>query len=192
MGMSLSPEDKKALLSIVRSTIEKSLKAGTEPCDLTGKDEIPSALKEKRGAFVTLKKRGQLRGCIGYIQAFKPLEQAVRDMALAAAFEDPRFIPLSPDELPEISIEISVLTPLTKIRSLDEIEVGKHGLYIVQGPYSGLLLPQVAMEYGWDCLTFLEQTCYKAGLPHDAWQDENTSIFIFSAEIIEENGDVGK
>lgn len=190
--MSLTAEDEKALLNIVRSTIARRLRIGEESLDISEKRELSPALQEKRGVFVTLKKRGQLRGCIGYIQAFKPLEQAVKDMALAAAFEDPRFLPLGRDELQQISIEISVLSPLKRIEKLDEIEVGKHGLYITRGHCSGLLLPQVATEYGWDRLTFLEQTCYKAGLPGDAWKDENTSIFIFSADIIEEPGDVQK
>jgi AmmeMemoRadiSam system protein A len=163
--MSLSEGERKALLEIVRSTIEGKLQAGGELCETPGDSRIPSVLQEKRGVFVTLKKRGQLRGCIGYIQPFRPLEQAVREMALAAAFQDPRFSPLSRDELGEISVEISVLSPLKRIERPEEIEVGKHGLYIVLGNRSGLLLPQVATEYGWDALTFLEETCYKAGCP---------------------------
>jgi len=187
--MSLTAEDKKALLNIVRSTIESKLMTGSKTFDLPGNIGTSSSLKEKRGVFVTLKKRGQLRGCIGYIQAFMPLEQAVREMALAAAFDDPRFSPLDRSEWKDISVEISVLSPLKRINKLDEIEVGKHGLYIVSGCNSGLLLPQVATEYGWDCLTFLEQTCYKAGLSRDAWNEENSAVFIFSADIIEEQED---
>jgi len=184
--MNLTAEDKKALLNIVRSTIEKKFQTGSESCDAPEMTELSPALKEKRGVFVTLKKRGQLRGCIGYIQAFMPLERAVKEMALAAAFEDRRCPPVNRNELKELSIEISVLTPLRRIKNVDELEIGKHGLYIMSGCSSGLLLPQVATEYNWDCLTFLEQTCYKAGLPCDAWQDENTAIFTFSADIIEE------
>jgi len=183
--MSLTAEDKKALLNIVRLTIESKLMTGSKTFDLPGNIGTSSALKEKRGVFVTLKKRGQLRGCIGYIQAFMPLEQAVKEMALAAAFDDPRFPPLSRSEWKEISVEISVLSPLKRINKPDEIEIGKHGLYIMSGCSSGLLLPQVATEYGWDCLTFLEQTCYKAGLSCDAWKEENSAVFIFSADIIE-------
>ncbi|SEM00246.1 hypothetical protein SAMN04489760_10293 [Syntrophus gentianae] len=184
--MNLTAEDRKALLEIVRSTIEAKLqKEGVSPKEQE-KNQISSVLQEKRGVFVTLKKRGQLRGCIGYIQAFKPLNQAVREMALAAAFHDPRFLPLKGDELGDLSIEISVLSPLKKIESPEEIEIGKHGLYIMLGNCSGLLLPQVATEYDWDALTFLEETCYKAGLPYDAWKNEHAAIFIFSAEIIEE------
>jgi AmmeMemoRadiSam system protein A len=140
-------------------------------------------LAEKRGAFVTLKIRGQLRGCIGHTQPIKPLSQTVIDMAQAAAFQDPRFAPLSSKELPELEIEISALTPFRQIRDINEIVVGRHGLFIERGFNAGLLLPQVATEYGWDKVTFLEHTCLKAGLPKDAWKDGRTNIFIFSAEI---------
>jgi len=140
-------------------------------------------LKEPRGAFVSVHKHGRLRGCIGYIYAEKPLYQTIREMAEAAAFHDPRFNPVSETELQELEIEISVLTPLQRIKDISEIEIGKHGLYIVKGPYSGLLLPQVAVEYGWDRETFLENTCIKAGLPPDSWKEEDTDIYIFSADI---------
>ena len=156
--------------------------------DLTGKP-MPSLegetrkLQEKRGAFVTLKRKGQLRGCIGYTQAFKPLSQTIMEMAQAAAFQDPRFPPLAKNELGDLDIEISVLTPFRSIQDIKDIEVGKHGLFIERGGYSGLLLPQVATEYHWDRQTFLEHTCLKAGLPKDAWKDKNTKIQVFSAEI---------
>ncbi len=175
----LSDEDKKMLLEYARSTIA---------CRLQGKP-LPSmssasgAAQEKRGAFVSLKKQGRLRGCIGYIEARKPLAQAVSDMALAAAFKDPRFPPLKREELADLDIEISVLTPLKKIKDINDIKVGRDGLYVVRGFQSGLLLPQVATEYRWDRLTFLKETCYKAGLPADAWKDEKTEIYTFSAEV---------
>jgi len=178
-GAGLSEEEKKALLEYARSTIA---------CRLQGKP-LPSlssdsgAAQEKRGAFVSLKKQGRLRGCIGYIEARKPLAQAVSDMALAAAFNDPRFPPLKREELADLDIEISVLTPLKKINDINDIKVGQHGLYVVRGFQSGLLLPQVATEYRWDRLTFLKETCYKAGLPADAWKDEKTEIYTFSAEV---------
>jgi len=107
-------------------------------------------------------------------------------MAVAAAFDDPRFPPLKAEELKDLELEISVLSPLKKIRDIHEIEVGKHGLYIVRGYHSGLLLPQVAIEYGWDRETFLEETCYKAGLPPDAWRDAQTEIYVFSADYFGE------
>jgi len=175
----LSEEEKKSLLEHARKTIECRLQGKPLP-DLS---YASSATQEKRGAFVSLKKQGRLRGCIGYIEARKPLAQTVGDMALAAAFNDPRFPPLKREELADLDIEISVLTPLKKINDINEIKVGKHGLYVVKGFHSGLLLPQVATEYRWDRLTFLKETCYKAGLPADAWQDEKTEIYTFSADV---------
>jgi AmmeMemoRadiSam system protein A len=175
----LSAGDKELLHQIARTAIESKLRGEPLPAF-----EITSpVLKEKRGGFVTLKKQGRLRGCIGYIQAVKPLYQTVEEMALAAAFNDHRFPPLRVDELPELELEISVLTPLEQIRNIQEIEVGRHGLYLQRGGMSGLLLPQVATEYNWDRLTFLQQTCLKAGLPPGAWQDEDTRIYTFSADI---------
>ena len=108
-------------------------------------------------------------------------------MALAAAFDDPRFPPLKPDELKNITVEISVLSPLKEVKNIDEIEVGIHGLYITKGFHSGLLLPQVATEYDWDSLTFIQETCYKAGLQRDAWKDKDAKIYKFSAEIFGEH-----
>lgn len=140
-------------------------------------------LKEKRGAFVTLHKNGQLRGCIGYLEPIKPLYITIKEVAQAAAFSDPRFMPLKKDELDQINIEISVLTPLQRIHDINEIEIGKHGIYVKRGLYSGVLLPQVATEQGWGRLTFLEHTCLKAGLPPDEWRKSDTEIYIFSAEI---------
>jgi AmmeMemoRadiSam system protein A len=104
-------------------------------------------------------------------------------MALAAAFQDPRFRPLSAGELKDIEIEISVLTPFKRIAGIDEIQVGKHGIMMKNAGSSGLLLPQVATDHGWDRNTFLEQTCQKAGLPKDAWKDKKTEIYIFSADV---------
>ncbi len=175
----LSAGDKQLLHQIARTAIESKLRGETLPAH-----EITSpVLREKRGGFVTLKKQGRLRGCIGYIQAVKPLYQTVAEMALAAAFNDHRFSPLRADELPELELEISVLTPLEQIQDIEEIEVGRHGLYIRRGGMSGLLLPQVATEYNWDRLTFLQQTCLKAGLSPGDWQDEDTKIYTFSADI---------
>jgi AmmeMemoRadiSam system protein A len=174
----LSDEEKRILKEIARSAIEKKLfnKEGTEI-------PVPESLKEKKGAFVTIKKKGELRGCIGYVKGYLPLYETVEEVAKEAAFHDPRFPPLSKSEWEEIEIEISVLTPLKKIRSIEEIEVGKHGLYIEMRGNSGLLLPQVAVEYGWDRIEFLEHTCYKAGLPKDAWKSKDANIYIFSAEV---------
>jgi AmmeMemoRadiSam system protein A len=140
-------------------------------------------LKEHRGAFVTLNKHGQLRGCIGTIQPSRPLYQVVEEMAAAAAFEDSRFSPLTVHELKDLELEISVLTPLQRIKDINEIEIGKHGLYIKKGFYSGLLLPQVATEYNWDRQTFVEETCRKAGLHRNAWREKGTEVYMFSADI---------
>jgi len=186
----LTREDQQRLLEIARGAIKKRLSQGhpEEPPDReeasTGEDS--AVLREKRGIFVTLHRGGQLRGCIGYIQGFKPLAQAVGEMALAAAFGDPRFPPVTAAELPELDVEISVLTPLRRISDPSEIDIGEHGLYIVRGPHSGLLLPQVATEYGWGRETFLQHTCLKAGLPETAWQDPESEIYLFGAQIFGE------
>ncbi len=176
--MELTDKEKNTLLDIAKSAIEAKISHKEVP-----EIEIDSeTLKLKRGAFVTLKKQGHLRGCIGYIKAYKPLWETVQEMAVAAAFHDPRFPSLNKDELKNLTFEISVLSPFKRIKDINEIEVGKHGLYMVDGFRSGLLLPQVAIEYGWDRETFLKETCYKAGLPLDSWMDSSTEIYIFSAE----------
>jgi len=176
--MELTDKEKTTLLDIAKSAIDATINNQKVP-----EIKIDSeTLKLKRGAFVTLKKHGHLRGCIGYIKAYKPLWETVQEMAVAAAFHDPRFPSLKKDEVENLTFEISVLSPFKRIKDIKEIEVGKHGLYMVKGFRSGLLLPQVATEYGWDRETFLKETCYKAGLPLDAWMDESTEIYIFSAD----------
>jgi len=179
VDLGLNEEEKKTLRHIAKTVIENKArgKAVTE-----FKIESPT-LKENRGAFVTIHRRGQLRGCIGYIEGQGPLYKTIEKMAEAAAFKDPRFTPVKEKELPELDIEISVLTPLKKITDVNEIQVGKHGIYIVKGMWAGLLLPQVATEYGWDRQTFLEHTCQKAGLPSNVWKEKDTEIYIFSADI---------
>ena len=179
--MAASIEQKK-MLSLARKAIEQYFSKSDE--NLLA--ESTSAMKEKRGAFVTLHKHGQLRGCIGYIEAFMPLDQAVAELAVKAAIEDPRFPSMEKEELDEIDIEISVLTPLERIDDPEKVIIGQHGLYLKSGFASGLLLPQVATQYGWDRETFLEQTCWKAGLPSNAWKEADTEIYTFSAEIFGE------
>ncbi len=179
IDLGLNDDEKAALLELARSTIEKHL-SGEELPECPLKSE---KLNEHRGAFVTLHKKTSLRGCIGFIHASKPLRDTIRDMAIAAAFQDPRFDPVTAGELDELSVEISVLTPFQEIDDIDEIQVGKHGLMIVSGQQSGLLLPQVAVQYGWDRETFLEHTCMKAGLPPDAWRNQQARIVIFSADV---------
>lgn len=182
VNLGLSDEEKKTLLGVARKSIEARL---------NGKDFPPPGIeserfRENRGAFVTLKKNARLRGCIGFIEGRKPLLRTIQEMAQAAAFEDPRFYPVTKEELDGLDIEISVLTPLRKIQDVNEIEVGKHGIYIVKGFRSGLLLPQVASEYGWDRITFLNETCRKAGLKPGDWKEKDADIYIFSADIFGE------
>ena len=143
---------------------------------------VSEKLQQPFGAFVTLKKNGGLRGCIGNIVGDQPIRETVISMARAAAFNDPRFPPVSEAELAALHIEISILSPL-EICAADEVVPGRHGLLVRNGPYSGLLLPQVALEHGWDRITFLAQTCRKAGLPANAWQQPDTQIFCFQAAV---------
>ena len=140
-------------------------------------------LNEELGAFVTLKRDGRLRGCIGNIVGNGPLLATIERMAGAAAFEDPRFPPLTADEVDGLHVELSVMGPLTPCPNPELIEVGRHGLYIRKSIHSGLLLPQVATEWGWDRETFLDQTCVKAGLPKGTWRKSKTEIWWFEAVI---------
>ncbi len=175
----LTVEEKQHLHHIARRAIKEAIRGKPVPeCTVESR-----ALIEKRGTFVTLRIRGQLRGCIGRISGIKPLCRTVGEMAVAAAFHDPRFRPVTETELRDLEIEISVLTPPKRIRDVEEIEVGRHGILLEREFHSGLLLPQVATECGWDRKTFLERCCLKAGLPRDAWQDEKTRICTFCAEV---------
>jgi len=150
--------------------------------------EPPSPhLAEQRGVFTTIYCAGALRGCVGYALPTTPLFRAVAETARAAAFEDMRFPPLRPDELPQLEVSVSVLSPLRPVRP-EEVEIGCHGLLISLHGHRGLLLPQVAVEHGWDRVTFLQQTCRKAGLPLDAWQS-GAEIQSFTAEVF---GDAGR
>ena len=152
-----------------------------------GIDITEENLKMEAGAFVSLHKGGKLRGCIGRFEAEAPLYKTVIKMARAASINDYRFTKVTPDEVEDIDIEISVLSPLARIDNLAEIEVGKHGLYIIKGSSRGTLLPQVASERGWDRDTFLEQTCLKAGIDKDAWKKEETEIYIYEALVFSED-----
>ncbi len=183
----LNKNEKKELLDIARKSIESYLHNNKVP---EFKAKSP-ALNEKRGAFVTLKKNGDLRGCIGRIVSDTPLYLVVSNVAIDSAVNDPRFEPLNYNELKDIEIEISVLAPFEKIKNLDEIEVGKDGLLIQKGFYSGIFLPQVPVEQGWDKETYLEQLCYKAGLPKDAYKDKSAVIYKFRAIVFNER-DLGE
>ncbi|MBO8131117.1 MAG: AmmeMemoRadiSam system protein B [Candidatus Marinimicrobia bacterium] len=175
----LNKQDQIYLIELAEETINRVVNGKPKP----NPDDVPDKLKEERGAFVTINKHGELRGCIGYVLPVYPLYKTVIEAATGAALHDPRFKPVSPDELDDIEVEISVLTVPEKIDDPEKIEVGKHGLIIKRGFYQGLLLPQVAVEYGWDRETFLEHTCLKAGLPRNAWKDPDTEISIFSAQV---------
>lgn len=179
--MILSPAEAQTLLTAAREAITAHLEHRTPVLP-----EATGALAEPCGAFVTLRIGRTLRGCIGSITAVRPLLETVERMAVESAFHDPRFAPLSALELGRIAIELSVLSPLRQIESIEEIVPGTHGIYLRYGSRSGLLLPQVAEEHGWDRETFLRNTCYKAGLMSECWQDPRIEIFIFTAEIFTE------
>ncbi len=161
----LSDEDGQRLLGIARQSIEEAVH-GAGPGELRG---ASGALLESAGAFVTLRNHSLLRGCIGHVEPSEPLAGCVAECARAAALRDPRFAPVTAAELPDLSIHISVLSPLFDIRP-EEIEIGRHGLYVTLGFHRGILLPQVPVEWSWDLERFLSETCAKAGLPPDAWQ----------------------
>jgi hypothetical protein len=183
--VTLSAEERATLLALARRALEAHVLAGKEL--VTTGVALTDALKQKRGAFVTLEVDGSLRGCIGYVEAMKPLWQTVVENAVNAAVSDPRFPAVTAAEVPAIHIEISAMTPLRQIRDVSEIQVGKHGLMMTRGWCRGLLLPQVATEYGWTRDEFLRHTCVKAGLPPDAWKDPQTRIEIFSADVFGED-----
>jgi AmmeMemoRadiSam system protein B/AmmeMemoRadiSam system protein A len=177
----LSSQQHAALLALARSAIADHLRGGVAA---TQASADPS-LERKAGAFVTLKQNGELRGCIGRMQADEPLDRAVREMAVAAAFSDPRFPALTPEELDKTQIEISVLSPLHRITDTAEIQVGTHGLMIYQGGAQGVFLPQVPVEEGWNRDQYLENLCGKAGLMTGCWK-QNAALYTFTAEVFGE------
>jgi AmmeMemoRadiSam system protein B/AmmeMemoRadiSam system protein A len=178
----LSEKEQKILLRIARHTLEgQAVGNGVSRMDVAAE-----RLMEKRGVFVTLQKKGALRGCIGYVKAVQPLAMAVSEMTIAASSHDPRFPAVESAELKDIRIEISVLSSMKRVRDPSEIKVGQHGLYIAKGENAGLLLPQVAASYGWSRDEFLNQTCVKAGLPSGAWKEKDTQTYLFSAQIFAE------
>lgn len=188
----LAPDERRELLEIAREAIVAELQhrssrasPGVVPPQSHGK-AAGGVLDRPGGAFVTLRLKGDLRGCIGYIESPVALRDVVREVARKAAVEDPRFMPLSPEELASVTIEISVLSPLSQIHRKEDVRVGEHGLVLERGPRRGLLLPQVAVEYGWDAEEFLENTARKAGLPSKAWNDPETHVSVFSAEVFAE------
>lgn len=172
-------EERELLHQVARQAIASSF----ADKDYAPPEDAPDHLREERGAFVTLKRQGRLRGCIGHVVGDGPLIETVAEMARAAAFDDPRFKPLQQDELEDLEYEISVLTPPRRITDVSEVQVGRHGLIMKSWLRQGLLLPQVPTEFGWDREQFLIQTCRKAGMDPDCWQDPDTEIYVFSAEV---------
>ncbi len=176
-----SAEERAQLLRLAHEAIAASLE--NRPLDLTAPSE---RLAESHGAFTTLHLAGKLRGCVGYVYPVKPLFRTVAETAVAAAFNDTRFLPVNAEEAPRLAVEISVLSPIAPIAP-EDIEVGRHGLVVTLGSRRGLLLPQVAVEYNWDARTFLEETCHKAGLPPDAWE-RGAVVEAFTAEVFHDQG----
>ncbi|MDX9801022.1 MAG: AmmeMemoRadiSam system protein A [Spirochaetia bacterium] len=187
MEFTLSQADKKLLADTARETIKAKL-SGRKPVYKPHSE----TLEKKCGAFVTLHKNGELRGCIGHLVGIRPLYVTIREMALASAFDDPRFTPVEKSELDSIEIEISVLSPMSKIKSIDEVKAGLHGVYIRKGLRTGTLLPQVALEQGWNTEELVGYACLKAGLDKNAWKEESTEIFIYTAVVFGEKEEVKK
>jgi len=175
-----NPEERKQLLGLARKTIEAASQGHPLPSVPDG--EI---FREKGGVFVTLKKNGMLRGCIGHFRGIGSIGETVIGMASSAAVNDPRFRAVQCDEVDDVSISISLLSPMT-VTSAKDVEPGRHGVYVRSGRYSGTLLPQVASEEGWDRETLLSHTCMKAGLHPDAWRTGNLEIFTYTAEVFGE------
>jgi|HubBroStandDraft_4_1064222.scaffolds.fasta_scaffold338188_1 AmmeMemoRadiSam system protein A len=181
----LSEADRRSLLELARRAIAEAV-CLQKPAQGISQNGV---FAEKRAVFVTLDVRGRLRGCIGVVQAFEPLGESIARCAASAALHDPRFSPVSAEELRELQIEISLLSPPEPILP-ENIEIGKHGLLILQGSKRGLLLPQVAVEHKLGREQFLEETCRKAGLNAKAWQERETQILGFTSEVFSEEGNI--
>lgn len=188
-GASLSSEDREFLLVLARRTLENLEPEGSKTPEesLLIDGDVPPALLEPCGVFVTLRKAGKLRGCIGYVGPVAKLYRGTIENVVNAARRDPRFPAVTLDEVKEVNIEISVMSPPRKIGNVEEIEVGRDGLILSRGATRGLLLPQVATENGWDRETFLDQTCRKAGLAKGDWRKAEVTIEIFSANVFSEH-----
>ena len=177
----LSETDRKSILELARQAVVEAV------CRKRLLEEIPKSevFDPHCGIFVTIHVKGKLRGCIGVIHAQERLGESITKCALGAALEDPRFRPMQPEELAEMEIEVSLLSPPERIRP-EEIEIGKHGLLVEQGFRRGLLLPQVAVEHNLGREQFLKETCFKAGLPPDAWKATDTRIYGFTCVVLKE------
>jgi AmmeMemoRadiSam system protein A len=179
---SLADCEKKLLLEVGRRACTGAVERRDSPKDFP----VTETLRQPGGAFVTLRRGSKLRGCIGQLPAREPLVEVVAQCARSAALQDPRFSPVRPEEMAEIDIEISVLSPLEEITP-EKIEAGKHGLVVSRGWQRGVLLPQVATQFGWTAERFLEETCVKAGLDRTVWKDPETRIQAFTAEVFSES-----
>jgi len=175
-----STEERKQLLQLAHASIAAIFTRE----EISG-DPPSTHFAEHRGVFTTLYSRNELRGCVGYVMPIVALYRAVIETSRAAAFDDPRFAPLPAEELPDLKVSLSILSPLAPIQP-DHVEIGRHGLLVTLGERRGLLLPQVPLEHGWDRTEFLAQTCHKAGLPRDSWLKDAT-LEAFSAEIFGED-----
>ncbi|MFH1182957.1 MAG: AmmeMemoRadiSam system protein B [Candidatus Moraniibacteriota bacterium] len=181
----LEKEERDELLKIARDSVESFVKNGKIPNFISRVEtQNFASLHKKSGIFVTLEIADNLRGCIGLMESNLPLYETISEMAVAAATQDPRFVPVSAEDLPRIKYEISVLSPMEKVNNVDEIELGKHGVKVQNSGRSGVFLPQVALETGWELEEFMAHLCRdKAGLPADCWQDSSTEVYIFTAEV---------
>lgn len=181
MEIVLTEEEKKILLQVARQSVTSALEGGAyEPPQPKGN------LLSKAGVFVTIHTRkGNLRGCIGQLFGKANLIETVKDVAISSAFHDPRFPPVKREELKDLVFEISILSPF-RSASPEEVVPGTHGIYLKNGFFSGLLLPQVAVEQGWNRIQFLDHGCRKAGLPEGCWQDAGTELYIFTALVFSE------
>jgi hypothetical protein len=180
---SLSERDKSELLAIARKSVEMAV---GEHKEYQPEASLSEALNQDRGAFVTLREGGELRGCIGYTSATKPLYRTVRETATLAALRDPRFRAVQASELPKLEYEISVLSPLRRVMDVQQIKIGQDGLLMKNGNNEGLFLPQVPVEQKWGLQKYLEETCGKAGMEANCWKDANTDIFKFTAVVFGE------
>jgi uncharacterized protein len=184
----LTPEEGVLAVGIARETIEASVR-----CRPPSLPELPEIFRQKRGVFVTITECGELRGCIGFPYPMIPLKDALSGAAASAALEDPRFPPVRPQELPRLSIDVTILTPPEPMtvppgERPSKVIPGKHGLIVRSSGRSGLLLPQVATEYNWDAREFLHHTCMKAGLSGDCWKNPATEVLTFEGQIFSEQG----
>lgn len=182
-ALNLPPDSQRRLIQLSRNTLEDFVRRSSRD---TGPVVDPYLRCSQFGAFVGLHKGDELRGCIGTCFPTRPLYETVIEMTEAAASRDHRVSPIAASELAEIQIDISVLSPLEPVSDPLQLEVGKHGLHVVRGDKRGVLLPQVATQYGWDITTFLDQACIKAGLAKGAWKWPETQVSSFGALIIEE------